>query len=59
MNHFKKNVPDPYQRKIAKPNPYGAEPASGSALVLMSPTNILMDSLGKTGTGMERMHGWD
>lgn len=59
MNHFNKHLPGPYQRKSAKPNPYGADPVSASALMLMSLTNILLNGEGKTCMGTERVDGWD
>lgn len=59
MSHFNKNLPGPYQRKSAKPNPYSADPVSVSALMLMSLTNILLDCLGKTCMGTEQVYGWD
>lgn len=54
-----KKLPGLCQRKSAKPKPYGAEPVSVSVLMIMSLTNILLDGLGKTGVGTERVYGWD
>lgn len=55
--HFNKDLPGPYQRTSAKPNPYGAGPLWISGLMLISLTNILLDGVPKTCMGIEKLYG--